>query len=398
VSTQAAVVANDAIYGSWLKDKLGNGVKLSRIKFEETSQASLQRLEELEQVDLLMVEFDAARLQRSVELVEGFLDRYPDIPVIALGNKVESSTLLRAMRAGASDFLDLSDKDEADVPSRIGRVMRRAAQTTAGTKVQGQIFVVLSGTPSEGVAFLAAHLALAIMQQAESAQRILLLDASFPPGSALVFLNVTQEYNLADSLADVQRCDQTLIDTAFARHSSGIYLLSQAEDQLSQISISVQQFEALLTTLRLYFSHIVVAADAVLPLPALAVLVDQAARTLLVSDQSVLRSRQNRQWLHALDFAGINVERVALIVDHYQRKLGLEPDKLAALLKIPLLAAFTVTPSTRAESMNTGESLFKLAPKDPYAVDVKRLAAELLKQAQEDGQEDQPGLLSRLFR
>jgi pilus assembly protein CpaE len=280
VSTQAAVIANDPIYGTWLKDKLGAGVKLNRVRFEDSPQACLKKIEELERIDLLIVEFEAARIQRSVELVEGFLDRYPDIPVIALGNKVDSATLLKAMRAGTSDFLDLADQDETEVPARIGRVMRRAAQTVAGGKGQGEVLLVASGAPHEGVAFLAAHLALVLAERGETKQRVLLIDASFPPGSSLVFLNVNQEYNLTDSLADVQRCDQTLIETAFARHTSGLYILSQAEDQLGPAAIPVHDFEGLLNTLRVYFPRIVVAADAVLPLAALGVLVEMAGKTI----------------------------------------------------------------------------------------------------------------------
>jgi pilus assembly protein CpaE len=124
-----------------------------------------------------------------------------------------------------------------------------------------------------------------------------------------------------------------------------------------------------------------------------------AGKTLLLSDQSVLRSRQNRQLLHALDFAGINMERVVLVLDNYQRKLGLEPEKLAGLLKIPLLAALTVNAGTRAEAMNSGESLFKLAPRDPYALEVRRLAAELATNMTAEPRAAQPGgLLGKLFK
>lgn len=401
MSTHAALISSDPIYGSWLKDKLGAGVKLNRVKFEDSLPVCLLKLEELERVDLLMVEFESARMQRSIEVVEGFLDRFPDIPVIALGSRVDSSILLKAMRAGASDFIDIAEKDEVDVSARIGKVLRRAAQNSAGGKGQGQAYVVLSGAPDAGVPFLAVHLALALQQATESGQRVLLIDASFPHGSSLVFLNANQEYNLNDALADAQRCDQTLIDTAFTRHASGIFVLSQAEDLLSPSTLSVQALEGLLNTLRLYFTHIVMAADAVLSMPVLGILMEQAAHTLLLTDQSVLRSRQSRQLVHALVAMGAGADRIKLVVDNYQKRQGLEPDKLSALLKLPLMAAMTVNPATRSESMNTGESLFKLAPRDPYVLDVKRIASDLMRQpvVQNDHQPaNTGGLFGRLFR
>ncbi len=133
----------------------------------------------------------------------------------------------------------------------------------------------------------------------------------------------------------------------------------------------------LIQVLRGLFAHIVIALDAHLPLPALVGVANEADRLLLLSDQSILRSRRNKHLLRALRLEGCTLERAGLVVDDYRRRLGLEPKNLAELFELPLFAALQGDLSNRAVSMNSGEPLFTLARKDLYSLGVKKLAAAL---------------------
>jgi pilus assembly protein CpaE len=105
---------------------------------------------------------------------------------------------------------------------------------------------------------------------------------------------------------------------------------------------------------------------------------NQADRLLLLSDQSILKSRHNKHLLRGLRLEGCALDRTGLVVDDYRRRLGLEPKNLAELFELPLFAALQCELASRAVSMNSGEPLYTLARKDPYALGVKKLAASLL--------------------
>ncbi|MBV8062510.1 MAG: hypothetical protein JOY51_02895, partial [Nevskia sp.] len=98
---------------------------------------------------------------------------------------------------------------------------------------------------------------------------------------------------------------------------------------------------------------------------------------LLLSDQSILRSRHNKHLLRALRLEGCALDRAGLVVDDYRRRLGLEPKNLAELFELPLFATLQSEPSSRLVSMNSGEPLYTLARKDPYGLGVKKMAAAL---------------------
>jgi pilus assembly protein CpaE len=226
---------------------------------------------------------------------------------------------------------------------------------------------------------------------------VLLVDMATPAGACAVFLNINQSYSVLDAINDVYRCDQTLIDTAFSRHASGLYLLSLPEDLVGRPSANFEEFIKLLQVVRGLFACVVIAFDGHLPLETVAGIVTQADRSVLLSDQSIMKSRHSKYLLRALRLEDCPLDRTALVVDNYRRRIGLEPDNLAEILDLPLLGTLSAsTGNARIQAMNAGEPLFATAPKDPFSVDVRQLGVALLGgQARMEAQQN--GLISRLF-
>jgi pilus assembly protein CpaE len=263
----------------------------------------------------------------------------------------------------------------------------------------------MGAQPHENLAFLAVHLAQAFADRGApagaprgKAERVLLVDAAMPAGAAAIFLNVSPSYSLLDAVNDVHRCDQTLVDTAFTRHPSGLHLLSLPEENLGRPAIGAEDFGRLLQVFKSLFSVVVVVVDGQAGTPLLRAAVAQSARTLLLTDQSILKSRQSKYLLRALRLEDTPLDDTALVVDNYRRRLGLEPQNLAELFDLPLLATLTSEGVNRIQAMNSGESMFAIAPKDPYCEGVRRLAATLATGEVQAVEPKNDGLLNRLFR
>jgi len=380
MKTQAVVVANDPVYRGWLQNAAGSTMDVELVPVSGGQDALAQIEARGGRVDVVFVEFDSHDVAQRAAFVERFLERHWQIPVVGLGADDNPQWVLAAMRAGARDFFVLR-RDDATLGLQIGRLLRRSSAGPASQAVaqkSGKLYGVLSAHPGESIAFLAEHLALGILEAQGANERVLLFDVANPAGAAAIFLNLNATYSALDAINDAYRCDQSLVDTAFTRHSSGLYVLSLPEDLLGQPGIDSGELLKLLQVLRGLFSHIVVALDGHLPLSALVSVANEAERLLLLSDQSILRSRHNKHLLRALRLEGCALDRAGLVVDDYRRRLGLEPKNLAELFELPLFAALQIDPSNRSVSMNSGEPLYTLARKDPYALGVKKLAASLL--------------------
>jgi pilus assembly protein CpaE len=376
MKTQAVVVANDPVYQTWLQNAAGGNLEVILLPVGGEDE-TLALMEAQSRVDVVFVEFDSMSVAQRAALVERFLERHWQVPVVGLGADDNPQWVLAAMRAGARDFFVLR-RDDATLGLQLGRLLRRSSSPAPGAAQRsGKLYGVLSAQPSESIAFLAEHLALGLLELQGPNERVLLLDIAAPAGAAAIFLNLNATYSALDAVNDAYRCDQSLVDTAFTKHSTGLYVLSLPEDHLGPAPIDSGDLLKLLQVLRGLFAQIVVSLDSHLPLPALVGVANEADRLLLLSDQSILRSRHNKHLLRALRLENCALDRAGLVVDDYRRRLGLEPKNLAELFELPLYATLQSESATRLVSMNSGEPLYTLARKDPYALGVKKLAAAL---------------------
>lgn len=377
MKTKVLVVADDPEFASWLQDAEDANLDVIVIRGLVPTEL-LASVEAQGRYGLLFCEFTPANAMMRASFVEQFLERHWQVPVVGLGASEDAECMLAAMRAGARDYF-VRGRDDAKLGPQIGRLLKRTATASAAVPTKaGQIFLTLSGHPHESIAFFAEHLALALIERITPAEKVLLVDLATPSGAAAIFLNLNPTYNVLDAVNDAHRCDQTLIDTAFPKHASGLYVLSLPEDLLGRASFDADQLLKLMQVLRGLFTYIVVAVDGHAPITALSGLVSMADRSLLLSDQSILKSRHNKYLLRALRAQDCSLDRTALVVDNYRRRLGLEPRNLAELFELPLLSSLQTESFNRLLSMNSGEPLYTLAKKDPYCAGMQELAGLLL--------------------
>lgn len=379
MKAQALVVAHDAHYLNWLENA-GTEIAFSLARPLD-AEALIAQIQAQGRVELVLVEFDAAEMEARAGMVERLLDQLPDVVVAAIGAEPHPDVVLAAMRAGARDFLVLR-RDDATLAAALQRLMRRGAPaiTAVGPgAAQGRLFTLMSSDPHEGLAFTAAHLALALVgRHGRAGERVLLLDIATPPGAASIYLNLAPGYSALDAVHDVYRCDQTLVETAFTRHASGLYVLSLPEDLLGYPVLDAEDWLRLVKVLRGVFTTVVCVIDGRAPLRLLGGLLTAATRGLWLTDQSILRSRHSKYLLRALRLQEGGLGDTALVVDAYQKKLGLESAHLAELLDLPLLATLGGDPALRIQAMNAGEPLDKLAPKDAFVAGIQALASALM--------------------
>ncbi len=396
----AYLVATDPAFANWLKHTI---VDVEFVALRVVSVADFtDQLDRLAKADLVLFEMDVAEVETRCAMMEQLLERLPDVAVAAVGREPHPDVVLQAMRAGARDFW-VMHRDDAALPQSAARLLRRSQSAPAATKAEGQgrVFALVSSHPLDGIGFTAAHLALAFQnlerRETEPRRRTLLLDCASPAGAAAIFLNLTVGYTVLDALSDVYRCDQTLIDTAFVKHSSGLYVLSLPEDLLGAPKLDPEMLGRLIGILRGLFSDIVLGIDGHAGREVLSEVLPRVDRVVWLADQSILRSRQSKHLLRALNLQGVSLPGIGLLVDAYQKRLGLEPEHLAELLEIPLLGTLTGDPAARIQSMNTGDPMFKLFPKDPFVADINELARVLRSGAPVMGTPNkaQGGLLKR---
>lgn len=343
---------------------------------------------------LVFVNLSRGDLHKQTVFLEGLLAAKPLLPVIVISETADQTLLLAALRVGARDFLTPELRPEEVVSAVRHALDRTSGSTAAQQRKQGWTAAVLAARPGNDAPMFASHLALAIKQQSAS-NKVLLLDLGMPAADTLLFLGVKSSYSFVDAIGSMRRFDTTLVETAFGKHKSGIYLLSMPEDRsLTYPDITSADIYVLLGTLRRYFTHIVINLGGVPASDFLYLPLGWVDRILLVAEQSLPSCKQNMALLAHLREHKMDLSKAALVLDHYLGKIPPDAASVAKGMNLPLLATLPSSGMARLAVMNSGESMFDMAPRDVYAVAMRNLTQQLL--ARQDGARARPGWLQKL--
>lgn len=322
------------------------------------------------------VELLPDQADRQAAVIEGLLAAKPRLAVVALGPSMDPLLMRVAMRAGARDFL-IPGGNPGELVGLVRRLLERAPRIATASDRPSRIIALADARPDTNAVMLGLHLALALQDRSPN-DRVLLLDLGLPRGDALVYLGLASAYTFVDAVRSLRRLDETLIESAFAQHASGLRILSMAENPAGLGDITPTDIYVLLGTLRAYFPTIVVNMGGVPDSEFLYVLLSNADRIVMVAEQSVPSCQQNMALLKRMVTKKIKMDRIGLVIDRYYSKLPPDADAVARGFGIPLLCTLPPAGLVRLSVMNSGRSMFEIAPREDYCARVRRLAVQLI--------------------
>jgi pilus assembly protein CpaE len=320
------------------------------------------------------VNADASALAQSAR------NAYPDVPIVALGMLSTPAPALAALRAGVRDFADIGDP-----PSDVAAIVRRLAEERPAprgepTSRHGKVTVLLGARVGVGVSTLAANLAVSLHRRGAHAGRTTaLLDLGLPAADSALLLDTRSELHFVDAVRNLRRFDETFVNTAFARHASGLALTALPADLAEMRTISFASAVSLLTRLRAYFDHQIVDLGGFSNLDFIAQTLEAADEAWLVCDPNVASAVSAMSLVDALRPADENARpaKLGLIAGKFDASLNFGADQLAERLKLPLVAVLPERAQALGRAINQGRLLAECAERDPYVRALAPLVARL---------------------
>ncbi|ABE49909.1 AAA family ATPase [Methylobacillus flagellatus] len=377
------VVSNGDECIRWLRNISDHSSKF--IFVEEQDIHKVMQLVDAVDINAVLLHMRSQDFRQEVALSPAFLQEIafieeisatrPDLPVLAMADTADGQLLLTIMRAGARDFIRVGSK-ENELLAILGRYSLRNTirrEQSAPQPSSGKITAVINARPGPDTTMLAIHLAQA-MQETEST---LLVDLGIPHADSLLFMGMQGKYSFVDVMRNLARVDATLIDTGFARHGSGLSVLSMPEEPGDDFQISPADIYTVLRTLRKHFSQVVINLGGVTRVDFLQLLLSAVDRTILVAEQSVPSCKRNYELLRALRAQNLELQNTGLVLDHYLPRLLPDADNIASSFDLPLLGLLPPSGMIRLSSVNTGDSIFELSSKSQYATKIREIAQAL---------------------
>jgi pilus assembly protein CpaE len=306
-----------------------------------------------------------------IAATEQIRQKMPSVQIIILSVQNDSNYMRRAMLAGARDFLTkppmadelisavrragLMSQDErskAAVQASYNVPAAGAARTlVAGGNATGKVIMVYSPKGGTGVTSLAVNLAITLNNEETPT---VLVDGNLQFGDVAVFLNEQGKNSILDLAPRADELDPEIVDSVMIKHAaSGIRVLAAPNRPEYAERVHGDQFNKLLQYLRKMFAYIVVDTTPVLNDITLATL-DQADLVILSVTQDIPSIKNARLFLDLLNTIGVQRGRICFIVNKYDKRIAITPEKIGENLKQPVEAILPLDEKIVIPSVNRG--------------------------------------------
>ncbi len=315
-------------------------------------------------------------------------ERRPSL--IVLGAASDVNTMRLAMQAGARDLLPIPFV-EADLLQAIQRTLEERPRAVKST-VPGRIAVFMNAKGGCGATMLACNVAHVLA--VKSKKRTALLDLDLQFGAAPLYLDLYPKRGIAQALENLAGLDEVALEGYFAKHPSGLNVLSHAEDEaLGAGALSRPAVNQLLDVALQSHDHVVV--DMPRYIDAVTTTVMQRANDIvLVLQQSVTAIRDATrlvQWLRT--DVGVAKDQLCVVINRFEKAADVAADDIQKTLACNSPTLVPNDYKTVSECINSGTALLDYAGSTAITRAVMNLETRL----GGTSAQSRPGVIARTF-
>jgi pilus assembly protein CpaE len=309
--------------------------------------------------DIGLVSLDA-NPDRAVELIASIGESSPECAVLAVSSSSDGKLILRAMRAGAKEFLTQPIRIE-DLLSALGRISERRFGRSENKPRGSQIIAVAGVAGGVGTTSIAVNLGCALAKRESNS--VALIDLDLCMGDADVQLDTIPDYTLVDVAQNVTRLDFSLLKRSLTKHSSGLFLLPRPVQLEDVALITPTDMQRVIGLMKASVSHLVLdLSKSYSPIDMIAL--EMATTILLVIQLDLPCLRNVVRLMASLDTIKGMTDKVKIVVN----RVGLDGGQITLKKAQETIGReiFWQLPNdyrTMVEVRNNGVPLIEQAPK-----------------------------------
>ena len=302
-----------------------------------------------------------------ITATENIRKKVPFVQVVILSVQSDPNYMRRAMLAGARDFLTKPPMiDELTSAIRRAAVLsqeERAKEAAVATGltgsligartpgVDGKIIVVYSPKGGTGTTMLASNLSVCLKNNDNA---VAIVDANFLYGDVGVFMNEHTKNTVFDLIDRVNELDSDIMqDVMTINKQTGIHLLA-APNQPELVDVGFgEPFSKILIFMKQIYNYVIVDTTSYLTEVTQSCL-DAADLIILITTQDIPAIKNTNQFLSIADASKIERKRILLVMNRYDKRIAISPDRVGASLKQPIVAAIPFEEKFVQNSINRG--------------------------------------------
>ncbi len=328
-------------------------------------------------------DFDAA-----VRLGSALKEDHPHLVLIAQASTADPERIRSAMRAGYRDFVVLPE--DANL---LRRSVREAPSDVLLPTDQGQVIALLGAKGGVGTTFLSVNLAAELAP----VHHVCVADLDFSMGDVASMLDLQPASHMQDLLANLNRLDERMLAGSVGVHPSGVHIIAQPLELVENEYLRSEDVLRVLSAAADAYQYLLVDCGGRL---------DDATRTcatvadliLLVCSPDVPSVKNAWRRLHLLERQGVDLHRVRLVVNRWDKNPPLSESDIEANLGIPIAATIANDPARCQHAVNVGALLRDVDKRSLAARDISNLLSLIIDGVEQVDPVSPQRPLSWLFR
>jgi pilus assembly protein CpaE len=192
---------------------------------------------------------------KALQLIHNLREASPECSILVVSGSTDGQLILKAMRAGAKEFLTQPVGIE-ELVLALERIGSHRGGGARGRSRTCKMLAVAGAAGGVGSTSLAVNLGCVLASHESNTVALIDLDLSL--GDADVFLDTIPDYTIVDVVQNISRLDFQLLKRSMTKHSSGLYLLPRPV-QLQDISlVTPDDLQRVFGLLKATFSHVII--------------------------------------------------------------------------------------------------------------------------------------------
>ena len=253
--------------------------------------------------------------------------------LVALSSSQDPDVLLRAMRAGCTEFIG-GELDQDAFTDALMKFHERWSAKAVRPATRGTVLSFLGAKGGVGATTLAVHLATYLVQH--HGKKTLLIDNHPQLGHACVYLGIDgSHYHFHELVRNLTRLDSDLLRGYIATHSSGLEVLASPDVCSGMKATDPESIAQTLDFLRGEYDFVVVDCSTSLDDSNMAV-IEASNQVYLVATPEIGAIRDLSRYVDSLSQSTQNVEKIKVIVNRFSAQHAISIEQIEKAIRLPV--------------------------------------------------------------
>jgi len=252
---------------------------------------------------------------------------HPAPHIVAVNDTAEPEMILKAMRAGAMEFVYPPASQAFD--DALRRVIADCNRTSNHERATGAVIGFVSAKGGCGATTLACHSASYLHRITK--KEVLLADLDMAAGITSTIMQTVPRYSIDDALQNLHRMDLKLWKGLVASSPSGVDVIPAPPDNPAPVVPISRKLPPMVRFWRTHYDLTVLDFGHGIAQPLLDVL-ESMDTLVLVSTNEVLALKQAKQMILALAARNFGANRVKLVINRMPKRAQMQLPELEKIM------------------------------------------------------------------